>query len=55
MFFSLLMSLFSLILDRLALMGFGKNDRDLEIIILGQQVRILRRKVKSIPQISDPE
>ena len=55
MIFTLLMSLFSLILDRLALIGPAKSDKDLGIIILRQQVRILQRKVKSPPQISDPE
>jgi putative transposase len=31
------------------------SDKDLEIIILRQQVRILQRKAKSPPRISDPE
>jgi putative transposase len=55
MIFSLLMSLFSLSLDLLAIMGVSKSDKDLEIIILRQQVRILQRKVKTPPRISDPE
>ena len=55
MIFSLLMSLFSLSLDLLAIMGVSKRDKDLEIIILRQQVRILQRKVKTPPRISDPE
>ncbi len=54
MIFSLLISLFLFILDRLVLVGRAKNDKDLEIIILRQQVRILQRKVKSPPEISDP-
>jgi putative transposase len=55
MIFSLLMSLFSLSFDLLAIMGVSKSDKDLEIIILRQQVRILQRKVKTPPRISDPE
>jgi len=34
MIFSLLMSLFSLTLDLMAVMGVAKSDKDLEIIIL---------------------
>ena len=36
-------------------MGVAKSDKDLEIIILRQQVRILQRKVKTPPRLSDPE
>jgi len=31
------------------------NDKDLEIILLCQQVRILQRKVKTVPRVTDPE
>ena len=31
------------------------RDKDLEIIILRQQMRILQRKVKTPPRITDPE
>jgi putative transposase len=55
MIFSLLMSFFSLSLDLMAIMGVAESDKDLEIIILRQQLRILQRKVKSPPRISDPE
>jgi hypothetical protein len=55
MIFTLLMSLFSLSLDLLAILGLVKIDKDLEILILRQQVRILQRKVKTPPRISDPE
>jgi hypothetical protein len=48
MIFTLLMSLFSLSLDLLAIIGLVKSDKDLEIIILRQQVRILQ----AFPQIS---
>jgi hypothetical protein len=46
--FTLLMSLFSLSLDLLAILGLAKSDKDLEILILRQQVRILQ----ALPQIS---
>jgi hypothetical protein len=36
-------------------MGAMNRDKDLEIIILRQQVRILQRKVKTPPRITDPE
>ena len=55
MIFTLLMSLFSLSLDLMAIIDVAKSDKDLEIIILRQQVRILQRKVKTPPRISDPE
>jgi hypothetical protein len=55
MIFTLLMSLFSLSLDLLAILGLAKSAKDLEILILRQQVRLLQRKVKTPPRISDPE
>ena len=55
MIFTLLMSLFSIFLDLLAILGVAKSEKDMEIIILRQQVRILQRKVKTPPRISDPE
>jgi hypothetical protein len=55
MIFTLLMSFFSLSLDLLAILDLVKSDKDLEILILRQQVRILQRKVKTPPRISDPE
>ena len=55
MIFTLLMSFFSLSLDLLAILGLAESDKDLEIIILRQQVRILQPKVKTPPRISDPE
>ena len=55
MFFSLLISLFSLSPDLLAIIGAAKSDKDLEIIILRQQVCILQRKVKTSTRISDLE
>jgi hypothetical protein len=36
-------------------MGVINSDKDLEILILRHQVRILQRKMKTHPQISDPE
>ena len=40
MIFTLLMSLFSLSLDLLAIIIVAKSDKDLEILILRQQVRL---------------
>jgi len=39
-------------LDLFSLFGASNNDKDLEIIILRQQVRILQRKAKNPPRIS---
>src|SRR4030067_2207374 len=36
-------------------MGVMNRDKDPEIIFLRQQVRILQRKVKTPPRITDPE
>ena len=52
---TLLMSLFSIFFDLLAILRISKSDKDLEIIILRQQVRLLQRKVKTPPRIYDPE
>ena len=55
MLFRLLMLFFSLTLDLLAIIRVPDHDKDLEIIILRQQVRILQRKVKTTPRVTDPE
>jgi hypothetical protein len=55
MIFTVLMSLLSIFLDLLAIVGVAKCDKDMEIIILRQQVRILQRKLKASPRITDPE
>ncbi len=52
---TLLMSLFSLFCDLLAILRTSKSETDLEILILRQQVRILERKTKTPPRISDPD
>src|SRR4030065_2092869 len=52
---TLLMSLISILFDLLAILRTSKSDKDLEILILRQQVRILQRKTKTPPRISDPE
>jgi hypothetical protein len=52
---SLLMLLFSIFFDLLAIPRTSKSEKDLEILILCQQVRILQRKTKTPPRISDPE
>jgi putative transposase len=52
---TLLITLFSIFFDLLAILRISKSDKDLEIIILRQQVRILQRKAKTPPRISDPK
>jgi hypothetical protein len=49
MLYSLLMSLFSYSLDLMAILGMAKSDKNLDIILLVQQIRILQRKVKTPP------
>jgi hypothetical protein len=49
------MHILTLFLDIIAVLGVENGDKNLEIIILRQQVRILQRKLKSAPRISDPE
>jgi hypothetical protein len=49
------MSLFSILFDLFAILRTSKSDKDLEILILRQQVRILQRKTKTPPRISDSE
>jgi hypothetical protein len=52
---TLLMSLFSIFFDLVAILRTSKSDKDLEILIFRQQVRILQRKTKTPPRIFDPE
>jgi len=52
---TLLMSLFSIFFDLLAIIRNSTSEKDMEILILRQQVRILQRKTKTPLQISDPE
>ncbi len=55
MIIKMLTILLSLTLDLLAIFRVTDSDKDLEIAILRQQVRILQRKVKTTPRITDPE
>ena len=55
MVFSLLTQLFALLLDCFATIGVSNSDKDLEILLLRRQVRILQRKTISQPKISRPE
>ena len=55
MLFRLLTMFFFLALDLLAIISVTDRGKDLEIIILRQQVRILQRKVKTTPRITVPE
>jgi len=50
-----LMQILTFFLDIFTILGVTNRDKDLEIIVLRQQVRILQRKLKSPPVISDPE
>jgi hypothetical protein len=43
------------LLDILATLKVAQNEKDLEIVMLRQQVRILQRKAPSSPRISKPE
>ena len=45
----------SLFFDLIYIIGLTKNDKELEIFILRQQVRILQRKITKTPRISDLE
>jgi putative transposase len=42
-------------LDLFGVISLTKNDKELEILILGQQIRILQRKITATPRIADPE
>ena len=55
MVYGSLMHILTFFLDIFTILGVTDSDKDLEIIILRQQVRILQRKVKSPPRFSDPE
>ena len=55
MIIKMLTILLSLALDLLAIIKVTDGDKDLEITILRQQVRILQRKAKTTPRITDPE
>ena len=55
MVFGSLTHILTLFLDIFAVLGITNGDKDLEIIILRQQVRILQRTVMSPSRISDPE
>jgi putative transposase len=55
MVFRLLMHMLTLIVDFFTLLGITNGDKDLEIVLLRQQVRILQRTVKSPPRITTSE
>ena len=50
-----LLNILTLFLDVFTILGITQSDKDLEIIILRQQVRILQRKGKSTPRLSHHE
>ena len=55
MVYWLLVLIITFILDIITSLGDRNRNKDLEIIILRQQVRILQRKVKAPPRITGPE
>jgi hypothetical protein len=55
MVFWLLMNILTIFLDIFTILGVTNGDKDLESVIIRQQVRILQRTVKSPPRISDPK
>ena len=55
MLYWLLTVILTLIFDILGTIGVASNDKDLEIILLWQQVRILQRKVNAPPRLPHPE
>jgi putative transposase len=55
MIFALLYNFISLILDVLSTMGIAADEKDLEIALLSQQLRILERKGKGKHRLTLPE
>jgi hypothetical protein len=55
MLFISLRLLKTLFFDLIYIIGLTKNDKELEIFILRQQLRISQRKITKTPRISDPE
>ncbi|MEP7289668.1 MAG: integrase [Chloroflexota bacterium] len=55
MIYQLLLCFASLVLDVMAEAGVGAQEKDLEIALLRQQLRILERKVNDKSQLSRPE
>jgi transposase len=55
MLYCLLTYALTLFLDLFATLGIANSDKDLEIILLRQQLRILQRKVNARPRLPRPE
>ena len=55
MVFWSLMHMLTFILDIFTLLGITNGDKDLEILLLRQQVQILQRTVKSPPEFPLPK
>jgi len=51
----LLWCIITILMDVFATLKAAQDEKDLEIIMLRQQVRILQRKISSSPRISKPE
>jgi transposase InsO family protein len=55
MIYQLILCVVCLLLDTLTAAGLAANEKDLEIALLRQQLRILERKARSKPRLSRPE
>ncbi len=55
MIYQLILCFVCLLLDTLAAAGVAAQEKDLEIALLRQQLRILERKVNTNPRVSRPE
>ena len=55
MSYHLLLCFVALVLDLLANAGLAAEDKDLEIALLRQQLRVMERKTKQKPRLSRPE
>jgi hypothetical protein len=55
MIYQVLMGFVSLILDLVAAVGVSAEEKDLEIALLRQQLRILERKASRKTRLSRPE
>jgi len=51
MFFQIIMFVWQFVLDLVAVLGMMDDEKDLEIMLLRQQLRIMERKQERGPQI----
>jgi hypothetical protein len=55
MIYSLLLCFIGLVLDLFAAIQITPDEKDLQIALLRQQLRILERKTRTKPRLSSPE